>query len=235
MNAASTENKNVIEVKGLFKSFNMGTLHLEVLKGVNLTINHGEFVSIMGESGSGKSTLLYLLGIMDRPTKGAIFIDGKDVSHLNDKKQSIMRRRHLGFIFQFYNLIPNLNVEENVLLPVLLDRQNTRKYSEKLDHLLELVGLADRKNHTPKELSGGQQQRVAIARALINEPEIILADEATGNLDSKTSNEIMELLKKINIKNKKTIIQVTHSNKAAEYGERIIILKDGKIVNNGKN
>lgn len=221
----------VIEAKGLTKTFNMGELQVPVLKGIDMEIKAGEFVSIMGPSGSGKSTLLYLLGGLDNPTDGYLKVKGKDLAVMKDKEQSIMRRQDIGFVFQFYNLIPNLNVEDNIMLPVLLDGKKLKDYRESLDELLDLIGLSDRRHHTPRELSGGQQQRVAIGRALINSPDIILADEPIGNLDSKTGTEVMTLLKKINKEKNKTIVQVTHSEEAAEYGQRIIRVKDGKIWN----
>lgn len=221
----------IIETLHLSKTFTLGEVAIEVLNDINLTINAGEFVSIMGPSGSGKSTLLYLIGGLDKPTSGSIRINGRELAVMKDREQSILRRRDLGFVFQFYNLIPNLNVEENIMLPVLLDGKKMKAHRQKLEAILEVVGLADRRLHTPRELSGGQQQRVAIARALINEPEIILADEPIGNLDSKTGHEIMKLLKKINREHGKTIVQVTHSNDAAAFGERIIQVKDGKVWN----
>ncbi|HRU41557.1 MAG TPA: ABC transporter ATP-binding protein, partial [Candidatus Diapherotrites archaeon] len=215
--------------KNLNKTFKMGDLDIEVLKDINLSIESGEFVSIMGPSGSGKSTLLYLIGGLDKPTSGSVKIKGSELSEMKDKEQSIMRRRDIGFVFQFYNLIPNLSVEENVILPVLLDGKKLKDYRNKLDDILEVVGLADRRAHTPRELSGGQQQRVAIARALVNEPDIILADEPIGNLDTKTGTEVMQLLQRINREKKKTIVQVTHSKEAAEYGNRIINVRDGRV------
>ena len=202
---------------------------VEVLKDINLTINEGEFVSIMGPSGSGKSTLLYLIGSLDKPTSGSIKVKGKELAVMGDGEESILRRRTLGFVFQFYNLIPNLDVEENIMLPVLLDGKRLKAYRHRLDEILETVGLTDRRQHTPRELSGGQQQRVAIARALINEPDLILADEPIGNLDTKTGMGIMDLLKRINQKQGKTIVQVTHSMEAAAYSQRIINLRDGKV------
>ncbi len=219
----------IIEAKNLNKTFKMGDLDIEVLKDINLSIESGEFVSIMGPSGSGKSTLLYLIGGLDKPTSGSVKIKGNELSEMKDKEQSIMRRRDIGFVFQFYNLIPNLSVEENVILPVLLDGKKLKDYRSKLDDILEVVGLADRRAHTPRELSGGQQQRVAIARALVNEPDIILADEPIGNLDTKTGTEVMQLLQRINREKKKTIVQVTHSKEAADYGNRIINVRDGKV------
>ena len=219
----------IIETKNLNKTFKMGDLDIEVPKDINLSIESGEFVSIMGPSGSGKSTLLYLIGGLDKPTSGSVKIKGNELSEMKDKEQSIMRRRDIGFVFQFYNLIPNLSVEENVILPVLLDGKKLKDYRSKLDDILEVVGLADRRTHTPRELSGGQQQRVAIARALVNEPDIILADEPIGNLDTKTGTEVMQLLQRINREKKKTIVQVTHSKEAADYGNRIINVRDGKV------
>lgn len=220
---------SVVEISSLYKTYKLGTVDVEVLKDISLTIENGEFISIMGPSGSGKSTLLYLIGGLDKPTSGSVKINGKELSIMKDRDESLMRRRDIGFVFQFYNLIPNLNVEENVMLPILLDGKKMKSYKHKLDELLSIVGLSDRRHHTPRELSGGQQQRVAIARALINEPDIILADEPIGNLDSKSGTEIMMLLEKINKEKKKTIIQVTHSREAAGYGSRIINVKDGRV------
>lgn len=221
--------EKLIEVNGLFKSFEMGEVKIEVLKDINLTVRQGEFISIMGPSGSGKSTLLYLMGGLDLPTAGSLKIKGKELADMKDSQQSMMRRKDIGFVFQFYNLIPNLTVEENVLLPVLLDGKKAGEYTNELDSLLKLVELDNRKKHTPRELSGGQQQRVAIARSLINSPDLLLADEPTGNLDSKTGEEILQLFKQINREKGKTIVQVTHSSEAAAYGDRIIQVKDGKI------
>ncbi|KAF5036377.1 ABC transporter ATP-binding protein [Sedimentibacter saalensis] len=221
--------ENIIEVKDLNKTFLLGELTVDVLKGINMSVEKGEFITIMGPSGSGKSTLLYLLGGLDKPTTGKILIKGQDISALSDEEQSIMRRREVGFVFQFYNLVPNLTVEDNVMLPLLLDGKKISKYRDKLDEILDVVELSDRKKHTPRELSGGQQQRVAIARALINEPDIILADEPTGNLDSKTTEEVMNLFQKINREKGKTILQVSHSLDTAKYGNRIINVKDGRV------
>lgn len=218
-----------IETINLCKTFRMGTIDVEVLKNVSITIKKGEFVSIMGPSGSGKSTLLYLLGILDKPTSGSVMINGKEITNFDDEDESVLRRKNIGFIFQFYNLIPNLNVEENVLLPVMLDGKKTGEFRDKMNSILELVGLSDRRSHTPRELSGGQQQRVAIARALINDPDIILADEPIGNLDTKTGTDIMKLLHRINRQKGKTVVLVTHSIESAEYGHRIINLQDGRV------
>jgi putative ABC transport system ATP-binding protein len=221
--------EKIIEVENLNKTYMLGNVPVEILQEINFTINRGEFITIMGPSGSGKSTLLYLLGGLDKPNSGKILINNKDISALSDEEQSTLRRREIGFVFQFYNLVPNLTVEDNVMLPVLLDGKKIKDYREKLDEILETVGLSDRINHTPRELSGGQQQRVAIARALINEPDIILADEPTGNLDSKSSEEVMKLLQRINKEKGKTILQVSHSLETAKYSDRIINVRDGKV------
>lgn len=221
--------ENVIETVGLCKSYDLGDSTVDILKDINLSIKKGSFYSIMGPSGSGKSTLLYLLGGLDKPTGGSIKINGKELSAMKDEEESKMRRNDIGFVFQFYNLIPNLDVEENIMLPILLDGKKIKDYKEDLDEILEIVGLTERRRHTPRELSGGQQQRVAIARALINKPDIIFADEPIGNLDSKTGIEIMKLLQEINIKQGKTIVQVTHSREAADYGTDLIMVRDGRI------
>lgn len=228
-------NTCVLEIKDLYKSFKMGNQVVDILKNVSMKVNKGEFISIMGPSGSGKSTLLYLMGGLDKITSGAIEINGKKLSSMNDNTESKMRRKDVGFIFQFYNLIPNLNVEENILLPVLLDGKKRKDYIEKVDQLLEIVGLSDRRHHTPRELSGGQQQRTSIARALINDPDIILADEPIGNLDSKTGTGILELLRDINRTKNKTVIMVTHSKESTAYGNRIVNLKDGEICDDSSD
>lgn len=218
-----------IEVKSLSKEFAMGAVKTQVLKALDFTVDQGSFVSIMGPSGSGKSTLLYLLGGLDQPSGGHVMFNDKDLGKLKEKEMSKIRRRDIGFVFQFYNLVPNLTVEENILLPLALDKKSLKAYEMKLDELLETVGLTDKKNHKPSQLSGGQQQRVAIARALIFEPQVLLLDEPVGNLDSKTAKEIMDLFQKIHVDLKKTIIQVTHSNEFAKYGDRIMHIKDGAI------
>jgi putative ABC transport system ATP-binding protein len=222
-------NHTAIEGKNIIKEYRMGNAVTRVLNGISLQIAQGEFVSVMGPSGSGKSTLLYILGGLDIPTGGSVFLGGEDISKFDDYKNSVMRRQKIGFIFQFYNLIPNLNAEENILLPVLLDGKNAKAYKKQLNSILEITGLADRRRYTPRELSGGQQQRVAIARALMNSPDIIFADEPTGNLDSKTGTEIMRLLREINHESNKTIIMVTHSADAAAYSSRIVNVRDGAI------
>ena len=218
-----------VEGKHIVKNFKVGNTITKVLKDVSLQVVQGEFVSIMGPSGSGKSTLLYILGGLDAPTGGAVRLNGTEISHLEDEKMSRIRRQNIGFVFQFYNLIPNLNVEENIMLPLLLDGKKIRDYKKQLNHILEVVGLSDRRRHTPRELSGGQQQRVAIARALVTNPEILFADEPTGNLDSNTGAEIMHLLRDINRESKQTIIMVTHSPEAAKSSSRVITVKDGVI------
>ncbi|HBF0125951.1 TPA: ABC transporter ATP-binding protein [Clostridioides difficile] len=225
-----THNSLAVEAKNIIKEYKIGNTITRVLKEVSLQVMKGEFVSIMGQSGSGKSTLLYILGGLDTPTSGKVYMNGADISHFNDEKMSIIRRRNIGFVFQFYNLIPNLNVEENIMLPLLLDGKNLKDYKNQLDEILDIVGLTDRRKHTPRELSGGQQQRVAIARALVGKPEILFADEPTGNLDSKTGIEIIDLLNKINRDNGQTIIMVTHSPEAAKSSSRTITVSDGLIV-----
>lgn len=218
-----------IEGKNIVKDFELGNTTTRVLKDVSIKVLKGEFVSIMGQSGSGKSTLLYILGGLDTPTRGTVSMNGIDISKFNDEKMSKIRRQKIGFVFQFYNLIPNLNVEENIMLPLLLDGKKARDYRKQLDEILEAVGLTDRRKHTPRELSGGQQQRVAIARALIGSPEILFADEPTGNLDSATGAEIMDLLRAINRDSGQTILMVTHSPEAAKSSNRVITVKDGMI------
>lgn len=219
-----------VEGRHLMKDFSMGDTVTRVLNDISLRVNRGEFVSIMGPSGSGKSTLLYILGGLDAPTSGHVFLNGTDISGFDDEKMSRIRRQKIGFVFQFYNLIPNLNVEENIMLPLLLDGKKTKDHQEQLSRILEVTGLSDRRRHTPRELSGGQQQRVAIARALIGSPEILFADEPTGNLDSKTGTEIMNLLCDINRSSGQTIIMVTHSPEAAKCSSRMITVQDGALI-----
>lgn len=219
-----------VEGRHIVKNFRLGDTVTEVLKDVSLRVMPGEFVSIMGPSGSGKSTLLYILGGLDTPTGGRVLLNGTDIFSFGDGKMSVLRRRNIGFVFQFYNLIPNLNVEENIMLPLLLDGQKMERCTDRLDQILEMVGLSDRRRHTPRELSGGQQQRVAIARALIVNPGILFADEPTGNLDTKAGADIMSLLREINRSTGQTIIMVTHSPEAAKSSSRIITVRDGSIV-----
>lgn len=220
----------MITVDQVYKNFRLGDIDIPVLKNINLVIEKGEFVSIMGPSGSGKSTLLYLLGGLESVTKGTIEINAKNIINLNDEEQSRMRRKEIGFVFQAYNLIPNLTVEENILMPLLLDGVKKKDLKRKLEEILEITGMSDHRNHTPKELSGGQQQRVAIARAVITSPDIIFADEPIGNLDSVTGNGILSLLKRINQQKNTTIVMVTHSKESTAFGTRVIYLKDGMIA-----
>lgn len=218
----------ILKVEHLSKTYGKGDTKVTALDDVSFTVEKGEFVAIVGASGSGKSTLLHLIGGVDRPTKGKVYIDGKDIYALDDDKLAIFRRRQIGLIYQFYNLIPILNVEENIVLPLKLDnREVNQKY---LDELVKILGLQNRRTHLPNELSGGQQQRTSIGRALITNPAIILADEPTGNLDSKSSDEIVELLKKSHKDYKQTIIMITHNLEIAKNADRIINIEDGKIV-----
>ncbi len=219
----------IIEVESLYKSYRMGEVEVEVLKGIDLAVRSGEFLAVMGPSGSGKSTLLYLMGGLDRPTSGKVLVNGRDLSAMKNGEGSRLRRREVGFVFQFYNLVPNLSVEENVLLPVLLDGKRPAAWKGALADILEVVGLSQRRGHTPRELSGGEQQRVALARALINEPDIVLADEPTGNLDSKTGEEMLALMSRINAEQGKTIVMVTHSSEAASHSRRVVHVLDGRI------
>lgn len=218
----------ILRVDNLTKIYGKDTTKVVALDHVSFTIEKGEFVAIVGASGSGKSTLLHLIGGVDRPTSGKVYIDGKDIFKFNDDKLAIFRRRQVGLIYQFYNLIPILNVEENITLPLALDNREVDK--ERLASLLKLLGLENRKNHLPNELSGGQQQRTSIGRAIITNPTIILADEPTGNLDSKSSDEIVALLKKSNKELNQTIIMITHNMEIAKVADRIIKIEDGKIV-----
>ena len=219
-----------VEGKHIVKDFRFGATTTKVLKDISLQVMQGEFVSIMGPSGSGKSTLLYILGGLDVPTSGRVLLDGTDISCFGDEKMSRVRRQKIGFVFQFYNLIPNLSVEENIMLPLLLDGKKMGSCRMQLEWILEVTGLTDRRRHTPLELSGGQQQRVAIARALIGNPEILFADEPTGNLDSRTGAGIMALLRDINQEIGQTIIMVTHSQEAADSSTRVITVQDGMII-----
>ncbi|TDT62452.1 ABC transporter ATP-binding protein [Fonticella tunisiensis] len=218
----------ILKVQGLKKIYGKEGNRVEALKGVDLSVNKGEFVAIVGASGSGKSTLLHILGGLDRPTEGKVIIDGEDIYSYSEEKLAIFRRRKVGFIFQFFNLIPVLDVEENIALPALLD--NDRVDKAYLDEIIKLLGLEDRKHHLPSELSGGQQQRVSIGRALLNKPSIVLADEPTGNLDSKNSKEVIELLKFSAKKYNQTLILITHDINIASSADRIVTLMDGEIV-----
>ena len=218
----------ILRVENLSKIYGKGQTQVKALDNVSFKVDKGEFVAIVGASGSGKSTLLHLIGGVDRPTSGKVLIDGKDIYRYNDDELAIFRRRQVGLIYQFYNLIPILNVEENITLPLSLDNREINK--QKLDELIKVLGLESRRKHLPNELSGGQQQRTSIGRAMITSPAIILADEPTGNLDSKASDEIVALLKKSNKDYKQTIVMITHNMEIAKCADRIIKIEDGKIV-----
>lgn len=221
---------SIIKVNEVSKSFGENENLNLVLDKVSLDIKKGEFVSLMGESGSGKSTLLYIIGGLDKPTSGTVVIDEKDINTLKEKEIAKFRRQDIGFVFQFYNLVQNLTVEENIMLPVVMDGKKEKDYKDRLDKILKIVGLEEKRKSLPNQLSGGQQQRVSIARAVIMNPKVILADEPIGNLDSKSGEEVMKLFKTLNEEENVTILQVTHSEESAKYGNRIIRLKDGKIV-----
>ena len=226
--------KYIIQIKNLTKIFGDG-VEIKALDGVELNIEQGEFLAIMGPSGSGKSTLLNQIGILDTPTSGTILLDGVDVTKMSDKQRSITRNKQLGFIFQYHHLLPDFNALENVMMPMLINgvrRSKARKIASKM---LEEVGLGDRMKHRPNQLSGGQNQRVAIARALVNKPSIVIGDEPTGNLDSKASDNIYELLRKLNREHNQTFILVTHDKHMAEKTDRIIQLVDGKIAEDSSN
>ena len=218
----------ILRVENLTKIYGSGASEVVALDHVSLSVEKGEFVAIVGASGSGKSTLLHLIGGVDRPTSGKVYIDGKDIYEFDDDKLAIFRRRQVGLIYQFYNLIPILNVEENISLPLSLDNREVDE--NKLTDLIRTLGLEKRRKHLPNELSGGQQQRTSIGRAMITNPAIILADEPTGNLDSKSSEEIVELLRKSNRDYDQTIVMITHNMEIAKYADRIIKIEDGKIV-----
>jgi putative ABC transport system ATP-binding protein len=220
---------SVLEAKGLRKHYQLGALAVEALAGVDFTVEQGEFVAIMGPSGSGKSTLLYLLGGLDKPSAGEIRLAGKPLSAMNDDQVTHARRR-IGFVFQFFHLMPDLSAEDNILLPVVIDHKDPRKYEARLATLLNLVGLTERRRHKPDQLSGGEQQRVALARALLTEPAIVLADEPTGNLDTRTGMTIMELLRRSCDELHQTTVAVTHDPRAATYADRVVFLRDGGIV-----
>lgn len=227
--------KNIaIEGRHLVKDFNPGGAATKVLKDVSLQIAQGEFASIMGPSGSGKSTLLYILGGLDTPTSGSVLLNGTDISRFDDEKMSRIRRQKIGFVFQFYNLIPNLSVEENILLPLLLDGRKKQDYKSDLEYILEVVGLSHRRRHTPRELSGGQQQRVAIGRALITRPALILADEPTGNLDSKNSQDVMELLLEASRRYQQTVLMITHNANLAAGADHVLNVTDGILRDLGR-
>ena len=218
----------ILQVKDLTKTYGQGDTTVTALGGVSFSVNKGEFVALIGTSGSGKSTLMHLIGGVDRPTSGSVIVDGNEIYKSNESELAIFRRRNIGIIYQFYNLIPTLTAEENIMLPRLLD--NRKPDNDKLNSILETIGLSDRAKHLPSELSGGQQQRVSIGRALINDPALILADEPTGNLDSKSSREIIDLLKLANKRYNQTLFLITHDEKIALQADRIITIGDGQIL-----
>ena len=223
----------ILKVENLVKTYGKGETKINAVDDISFTINKGEFVAIVGASGSGKSTLLHLIGGVDRPTSGKVYIDGKDIYALNNDNLAIFRRRQIGLIYQFYNLIPILNVEENITLPCDLDGCEIDK--KRLQEILKTLGLENRRTHLPNQLSGGQQQRVSIGRAMINNPAIMLADEPTGNLDSKASEEIIASLKLSNKKFNQTVIIITHDLEIAKEAERVITIEDGKIIKDERN
>lgn len=218
----------ILKVENLVKTYGSGENRVNAVDDVSFSVEKGEFVAIVGASGSGKSTLLHLIGGVDRPTSGKIFVDGNDISKMNDDKLAVFRRRQVGIVYQFYNLIPILTVEENITLPCDLDGRGVDR--ERLEMILDSFGLRARRKHLPNQLSGGQQQRTSIARALINNPSLVLADEPTGNLDSKASDEVMSMLKMCNQSYGQTIIMITHNLDIAKQADRIITISDGKIV-----
>ena len=228
-----TVSETAIEGRHLIKEFPMGNAVTKVLRDISLQVTRGEFVSIMGPSGSGKSTLLYILGGLDTPTSGHVYLNGTDISGFDDEKMSRIRRRKIGFVFQFYNLIPNLNVEENIMLPLLLDGQKTANHQEQLSRILEVTGLTDRRRHTPRELSGGQQQRVAIARALAMEPKMMLFDEPTSALDPELVGDVLNVMKEL-AEEGMTMLVVTHEmGFAREVADRVVFMYDGAILEEG--
>ena len=218
----------ILKVENLTKTYGSGENLVHAVDDVSFSVEKGEFVAIVGASGSGKSTLLHLIGGVDRPTSGKIFVDGNDISKMNDDKLAVFRRRQVGIVYQFYNLIPILTVEENITLPCDLDGRGVDR--ERLEMILDSFGLRERRKHLPNQLSGGQQQRTSIARALINNPSLVLADEPTGNLDSKSSEEVMSMLKMCNQSYGQTVIMITHNLDIAKQADRIITISDGKIV-----
>ena len=224
-------NMNILEVQNLCKTYGKGEAEVRALDNVSFSVGKGEFIAIVGESGSGKSTLLNVVGALDNPTSGKVLIDGKDIFSMPEKKLTVFRRQNIGFIFQSFNLIPELNVEQNITFPLLLDYQKPdQKYVEEL---LEILGLKERTKHLPSQLSGGQQQRVAIGRALVTRPAIIMADEPTGNLDSKNSQEVITLLKSMSAKYRQTILMITHNENHADATDRVLRMTDGRLKDLG--
>jgi putative ABC transport system ATP-binding protein len=224
----------IIQTQGLQKQYQMGEVVVDALCGVDFEVEQGDFVAIMGPSGSGKSTLLHLMGGLDTPTDGDVMLGGRRLAHMSDDEVTVVRRRQIGFVFQFFNLLPTLNAAENVALPLLIDGKRPSDYGARVDELLALVGLADRRDHRPSQLSGGQQQRVAIARALVTEPAIVLADEPTGNLDRHSGTEILALLRRACDAEGQTILMVTHDPYAASFADRVVFLRDGQIIREWK-
>lgn len=224
------QEKVLIKLKGVGKTYYMGKVSLDVLKKVNLEIDKGELVVVIGPSGSGKSTLMNLIGALDVPSKGKIFLEGEDITEFTESELAEARGKKIGFVFQQFNLIPTLTALENVILPTVFQNMSEEERLEKAGKLLKMVGLGDRMNHKPNELSGGEQQRVAIARALVNDPEIILADEPTGNLDSKSGQQVMDILTRLHSEEKRTIVLVTHDVELVRYSEKTVFLKDGEVV-----
>jgi putative ABC transport system ATP-binding protein len=224
-----------VETVGLSKVYGEGSTTVRALRDISLEFPNGEFAAIMGPSGSGKSTLLHILGALDKPSSGRVIVGGTELSGLSDRKLTLLRRERMGFVFQFFNLIPTLSAEENVLLPALIAGERAEKYSERLDELLDLVGLRERRTHRPDELSGGEQQRVAIARALVRNPDIIFADEPTGNLDSTTGAGVLDLLKESAARYDQTILMVTHDPRAAASADRVVFLSDGRVVDEARD
>ena len=224
---------DILKVENLVKTYKNGNSTINAVDNISFSVEKGDFVAIVGASGSGKSTLLHLLGGVDRPTSGKVYIDNVDIYNMNNDALAIFRRRQVGLIYQFYNLIPILNVEENIVLPCKLDGKNVSR--DRLDEIIDILGLSARRKHLPNELSGGQQQRVSIGRAIINNPALVLADEPTGNLDSKASDEIVALLKESNKKYNQTIIVITHDPDIASVANRVITIEDGKIVSDVRN
>ena len=224
----------ILQTQNLRKQYEMGEVTVNALRGVDFVVQQGEFVAVMGPSGSGKSTLLHLLGGLDIPSDGEVTLGGRRLAHMSDDEVTIIRRRQVGFIFQFFNLLPTLSAAENVALPLLIDGKRIEEYADRIGALLALVGLDDRAQHHPDQLSGGQQQRVAIARALVTEPAIVLADEPTGNLDRKSGQEVLHLLRRACDERQQTTVMVTHDPFAAAYADRVVFLRDGAIVREWK-
>ena len=219
----------ILKATGLGKRYRLGEVTIQAVDSVNLSVESGEFVAIVGPSGSGKSTLLHLLGGLDRPTSGTIWVDGTDLSTLDDDALTLLRRRHIGFVFQFFHLLPTLTAQENVALPLLIDGRSLEENRDRVAEMLRLVGLEERSDHRPDQLSGGEQQRVAIARALVTSPTVVLADEPTGNLDSATGKEILDLLRRSREDLDQTVVLVSHDPVAAGYADRVVHLRDGRI------